>query len=77
MKEWILLSIKDVVKKLVKKVFQSPLISVLIPFQNGDNKTTLKNLEKQFISVIKIKTNLFTTHIERREGVTDRNGGFY
>ena len=50
---------------------------MLIPFQNVDNKTILKNLEKQFMSVIKLKLNLCTTYIERRDGETERNGGFF
>ena len=76
MKEWTL-SIKDVVRKLVEKFFKVRLSPVLIPFQNGDNKTILKSLVKQFMSVIKLKPNLCTTYIERREGETERNGGFY
>ena len=32
-------------------------------FQNGDDKTILKKLEKQFISVIKLKTNLCIYYI--------------
>ena len=35
-----------------------------MPFKNGDNKTTLKHLEQRFMSVIKLKPNLCTTHIE-------------
>ena len=71
MKEWTL-SIKDIVKKLVKKFFKS---LALISFQNGDDKTIFKNLEKQFMGVIKLKPNLCTTYIERRYRETeDRNG---
>ena len=44
---------------------------------DGDNKTILKHLEKQFVSVIKLKPNLYTTCIERRDRETDRNGSFY
>ena len=76
MKEWTLSS-KDVVKKLVKGFFKVQWSPVLISFQNGDNKTILENLEKQFMSVVKLKSNLCTTYIERRDGETERNGGFY
>ena len=44
---------------------------------DSDNKTILKNLEKQFMSVIKLKPNLCTTYTERRDRETDRNGSFY
>ena len=44
---------------------------------DGDNKTILKNLEKQFMIVIKLKPNLCTTYIEKRDRKTDRNGRFY
>ena len=72
MKEWTL-SIKDIAKKLVKQLFQSPIISCFNPisewwqqnhFQNGDNKTIFKNLEKELMSVITLKPNLCTTYIE-------------
>ena len=29
------------------------------------------------MSVIKLKPNLCTTYIEKRDGETERNGGFY
>ena len=29
------------------------------------------------MSVIKLKSNLCTTYIEKRDGETERNGGFY
>ena len=34
---------------------------VLIPSQNSDNKTILKNLKQHFMSVIKLKRNLWPT----------------
>ena len=43
------------------KVQWSP---VLIPFQNGENKTILKNLEQQPKSVIKQKPNWYTSYAE-------------
>ena len=44
---------------------------------DGDNKTVLKNLDKQFMSVIKLIPNSCTTCIERRNRETDRNSSFY
>ena len=35
---------------------------------DGDNKTIQKKSEKQFMSVIKLKPNLCTTYIEKRDG---------
>ena len=66
MKEWAL-SIENVVEKLVKKFFKVKWSPVLIPFQNGDNKTILNNLEKEFRSVIKLKPDLCTRYIESRD----------
>ena len=76
--EWIVIATKDVVQKVVIKVFKVQWYPVLIPFQNGDYKTILKNLKQQFMSVIKLKPNLCTTYIAlckkfgRRDRETDR-----
>ena len=51
-------------KRLLKWFFKVQWSPVLIPFQNGDNKTILKNLEQQFMSAIKLKPNLCTKYIE-------------
>ena len=37
---------------------------------NGGNRTILRNLEKQFKRVVKLKPNLCTTYIERRDRQT-------
>ena len=44
---------------------------------DGDNKTTLKNLEKQFMSLMKLKPKLYTTYIEMRDRETDWNDSFF
>ena len=44
-------------KRLLKSFFNVQWSPILIPFQNGDKKTILKNLE-QFMGVIKLKPNL-------------------
>ena len=52
---------------------------VLIVLQNVDNKNIFKNLEQQFMSVIKLIPNLCTTNMEfcknfeRRDRETDKN----
>ena len=77
--EWMETVIKDVVKEVVKKVFKVQWSPILIPCNNGDNKTILKNLKQQFMGIIKLKPNLCTTYIERcknfgrRDRETDRN----
>ena len=43
-------------KRLLKRFFKLQLSPILIPFKNGDNKTFLKNLKQQFMSVIKAQT---------------------
>ena len=64
---------------LLKRFFKVHWSPILIPFKDGDYKNILKNLKQQFMSVIKLKLNLCTTHIELsknfgREGrETDRN----
>ena len=51
--------------------------------KNGNKKTIFKNLEKQFVSVIKLKPNLCTTYIKfyknfgRRNKETDRYACFH
>ena len=69
---------------LLKRIFKVQRSHVLILFENGDNKTILKNLEQQFMSVInKLKPKLCTTYIElwknfgRRVDKADRNGYFH
>ena len=82
LKQWTL-SIKNVVKKVVKKVFQIQQSSVIILLQNGDNKAILKNFEQKFMSVLKLKPKLCTTYIEicknfgRRDRETDINDCFH
>ena len=46
-------------KRLLKKFFKAQWSPVLIPFKNGDYKTVLKDLKQQFMSVIKLKPNLY------------------
>ena len=58
-------------KRLLKRFLNVWWSPILIPFQNGDNKTTLKNL-KQFMGVIKLKPNLCTKNFGRRDKETDR-----
>ena len=67
-------------KRLLKRLFKVQWYPILIPFQNNENKTFLKNLEQEFMSVVKLKPNLFTIYIRlsknfgRRE--TSRNDYF-
>ena len=76
LKEWTLF-IKNVVKKIVKKVFKAQRSPILILFHNSGDKTIFKNLEQQFMSVIKFKPKLCTTYIKlcnnfgRRDRETD------
>ena len=52
-------------------------------FRNGDSKPILKNLEKQFMSIIKLKSSLSTTYFEldknfrRRDRETEIDDCFY
>ena len=50
--EWMETFIKDVVKRVDEKVFKVQWHPILIPFKYGGNKTILKNLKQQFMSVI-------------------------
>ena len=68
-------------KGLLKRLFKVKWYPILIPFQNDENKIILKNLEQEFMSVVKLKPNLFATYIRlfknfgRRE--TSRNDYFH
>ena len=79
MKEWKLF-IKNVFKRLLKRPVKVKCYPNLIPFQNDENKTILKNLEQKFMSVFKLKPNLFTTYIRLSKNVgrreTSRNDYF-
>ena len=50
-------------KRLLRRFFKVQWSPILITFQNVENKTILKNVEQQFMSVIKFKRNLCTTYI--------------
>ena len=51
-------------KSLLRNFFKVQGPPILILFQNGDKKKTiLKNLEQQFMSIIKLKPNFFKTKI--------------
>ena len=74
------LSSRMLLKRLLKRFFKVQWSPIFIPFKNGDNKTILKNLKQQFMSVIQLKPNLYTTYIElcknfgRRDRHSDGNG---
>ena len=74
------LSSRTLLKRLLKRFFKVQWSPIFIPFKNGDNKTILKNLKQQFMSVIQLKPNLYTTYIElcknfgRRDRHSDGNG---
>ena len=64
LKEWIL-SIKNCIKKVVKKVLKKVQWSpILILFWNGVTKTILKNVVQQFVRVIMLKPKLCIIYIE-------------
>ena len=76
--EW-RLSSRMLLKRLLKSFFKVQWSPILIPFKDGDYKNILKKLKQQFMSVMKLKLNLCTTHIElsknfgRKGRETDRN----
>ena len=76
MSEW-RLSSRMLLKGLLKKFFKVQWTPILIPFKNGDNKTILKNLKQQFMSVIKLRPDICTTYIElsKNFGRRDRETG--
>ena len=50
-------------KGFLERLFKVQLSSILILFQNDEKKTILKNLEQEFMSVVKLKPKLFATYI--------------
>ena len=50
-------------KRLLTRFFKVQWSPILITLHNGENKTILKNVEQQLMSVIKFKPNLCTAYI--------------
>ena len=51
MNEW-RLSSRMLLKRLLKRFFKVQLSPILIPCNNGNNKTILKNLKQQFMGLL-------------------------
>ena len=60
-------------KGLLKRLFKVKWYPILIPFQNDENKTIFKNLEQEFMSVVKLNSNLFATYIRLQKVWKERD----